>query len=286
MTSSTDPPAQRPIRPDERTGVLDPANLARYAAHWIAPDPSLAAVVDRYWHVTWALRDGERTDQRIIDLPAVTVTIEDGDVAAPLVVTGVQSGAWRRTIEGRGRVFAIRLRPAGLAVLSALSPTDVADAAVPLTESLDARLHALAREVAAPTSPAARARAADEAIRARLAERPPSGPGQLANAALDELRERLHRRTGRTLAQHLGVSERTVQRALVETLGHGPKWVSRRLRLQAVAAALATRPDDGLATLAAELGYADQSHLTADFRSVTGITPGTYRARLAALRSG
>ncbi len=270
------PTEERPILPDDRSGVLLPGNLERYAANWITPAPEIATVVDQFWHVSWSFPDGESTDQRIIDLPAVTVTIEDGDVPAPLVVTGVQTGAWRRTIRGRGRVFAIRLRPAGLAVISDIAPEAVRNATLPLTSALDARLYRLMREIAAVSTPAERARVASETIAGRLIERPVSEKALLANAILDELRAQVHRRTGTPLTQHFGVSERTVQRALMETIGHGPKWISRRIRLQEVALALATRPDTGLATIAAELGYADQSHLTSDFRSTAGITPAAY----------
>lgn len=287
MTTPGSPgPAERPILAGERSGVLHPANLARYEASWITPASSVSAVVDQYWHVSWALHDGERVDQRIIDLPAVTVTIEEGEVPAPLVVTGVQDGAWRREIRGRGHVFAIRLRPAGLAVLSELQPGQLRNAVVPLTERLDPRLHDLAREVAARPTPAARAAVADDAIRARLGERPPTATGLLANDVLDELRRRLLSRTSLPLSEAFHVHERTIQRALQLTLGHGPKWVSRRVRLQEVALALATRADDDLARIAADLGYTDQSHLTGDFRAVAGVTPSRYRRDLAQLRDG
>lgn len=287
MTGTGTPQAEdRPILPGARSGVLLPGNLARYAANWIAPAPDVATAVDQFWHVSWSFPGGESIDQRIIDQPAVTVTIEKGDVPAPLVVTGVQTGAWRRTIGGRGRVFAIRLRPAGLAVVSDLTPAALANATVPLTATLDPRLLGLMSEVAAAPTPAERARAAERAVVRLLVDRPVPEKGLLANAVVDELRARLHRKTGKPLAQHFGVSERTVQRALVETVGHGPKWISRRMRLQEVALALATRPEAGLATIATELGYADQSHLTADFRAVAGITPSGYRRRLASLSGG
>lgn len=276
---------ERPIAASERSGVLYPERLARYKAGWIDPDPGVAAVVDRYWHVSWALDPGERLDQPIIDLPAVTVTVEEGDVPGPLVVTGVHAKAWQRTIHGSGRVFAIRLRPAGLAVLSSLAPAQVADATVPLTQRLDARLHELMQRIAAHTDPPERARAADEAIRRTLAEHAPSPAGLLANEVLDELRERIHHRTGSTLAERLARSERTIQRACIETLGHGPKWLSRRIRLQEVALALVARPTDELAVIAADLGYTDQSHLTRDFRTATGITPDAYRRTASNLAS-
>lgn len=268
---------ERPIAASERSGVLYPDRLARYAAGWIAPDAAVSAVVDQYWHVAWALNEGERLDQPIIDLPAVNVTVEEGDVPAPLVVTGVHGSAWRRIIHGTGQVFAIRLRPAGLAVLSDLISAQVVDATVPLTARLDSRLHALMRAIAAESDPAERARAADREIRRVLAERAPTPAGLLANDVLDELRDRVHRRTGPTLAERFAPSQRTIQRACIDTLGHGPKWLSRRIRLQEVALVLATRPGEDLAVIAADLGYTDQSHLTRDFRTATGITPDAYR---------
>ncbi len=257
--------------------MLYPDRLTRYAAGWIAPDPAVSAVVDQYWHVSWALGEGELLDQPIVDLPAVNVTIEDGDVPAPFVVTGVHGHAWRRTIHGTGQVFAIRLRPAGLAVLSDLAPPRVANATVPLTTELDSRLHSLVRTIAAGNGPGKRARRADRAITQALTERAPTSAGLLANDVLDELRERIHRRTSPALTERLARSERTIQRACIDTLGHGPKWLSRRIRLQEVALALATRPQDDLAVIAAELGYTDQSHLTRDFRTAVGITPDAYR---------
>lgn len=277
MTDPTET-RDRPIASAERSGVLYPDRLTRYAAGWIAPDRAVSAVVDQYWYVSWALDEGERLDQPIIDLPAVTATIEEGAVPAPLVVTGVHDRAWRRTIRGTGHVFAIRLRPAGLAVLSDLTPEQIANATAPLSVDLDVRLHTLMRTIRGTgADPAERARAADHEIRQLLVERAPTPAGLLANDVLDELRHSVRSRTGPALAEHFACSERTVQRAVTVSLGHGPKWISGRIRLQEAALALATRPSDDLASIAADLGYNDQSHLTRDFRTTTGITPDAYR---------
>ncbi|GAB3739538.1 helix-turn-helix domain-containing protein [Nocardiopsis nanhaiensis] len=274
--------AGRPIRPDERSGMLQPRNLERYRATWFDPAPDVRVAVDRYWCVRWNLAPWEALAQRVIDLPAVTLTVEEGDVPGPLVVTGVHRKAWRRRITGSGSVFAVRLRPAGLALLGDLRPSRVADATVVLTPELDPRLHSLMAGVAAGDTPEARARLADGMIGARLDGCRAGADLLLANAALTELADRVRSRAGQGLAARFGVSERTLQRAFGATLGHGPKWVSRRVRLQEVARVLATRPEVDLAALAAELGYADQAHLTNDFRGVAGITPGVY---LRSLRS-
>ena len=54
----------------------------------------------------------------------------------------------------------------------------------------------------------------DEAIRARLARRPPSRSHLLANRVLDEIGSRFSHRANAPLAEHFGVSERTIERAL------------------------------------------------------------------------
>lgn len=276
---------ERPIRPDDASGVLHPDNLTRYDARWIDPDPAVRVVVDQYWHVRWRLDPDESIAQTIVDLPAVTLTIETGDVPAGLVVTGLHRTAWHRRIHGSGDVFAMRLRPAGLGVLSDLRPQDVAEAAVPLTPSLDGRLWTLLTRVAAERTADARARAADALVADRLREHPPPAAHLLANEVLDELRARAHRRTGTPLATHLAVSERSIQRALSATLGIGPKHAARRIRLQEAARAIAVHGDD-LAEIAVQLGYADQAHLTSDFRAATSTTPGAYRRQLQRLAPG
>ena len=234
-------------------------------------------VVDRYWHVRWQL--DQPVQERIIDAPAVTLTIEDGDVPAPLMITGPSTRAWQRTIAGRGRVFGIRLRPAGLGVVCDLPAAQLVDAVLPVTAHLDARLHAVLAGIAREETVQARARAADAWLGEALRQRPPGAGQLLANRAIEELGAGLQTRTSEGLARALSVSERSVQRALAAALGRGPKWIARRTRLQEVALALATTDDD-LAEVANRLGYTDQAHLTRDFRSVAGIAPGQHRQEL------
>lgn len=269
------------IRPGERSGVLQPENLARYNATRFEPDPRVRDVVDRYWHVRWRLPQPESIRQRIIDMPAVTLTIEEGEVPAPLVVTGVQTQAWERTISGSGSVFAIRLRPAGLPALSGLTPQTVLDRAVPLTHTFDPTLHRMVTRVATAASAEDRVALADRTICGLLAGQVLTEQQELANRAFDVLVREVRFRVGLDLVAELGASERSIQRALRATVGRGPKWISRRIRLQEVARRLATNPEADLATMAVELGYADQAHLTNDFRAVAGISPDAYRRSLS-----
>lgn len=271
------------VRVDARSGVLHPENLARYDVRRFEPHPDISEVVDYFWRVRWHLDEGEVISQRIIDAVNVHLTVEEGAVPAPLVVTGVHRRVWHRQIRDSGSAFGIRLRPAGLAVVSDLTPSRIADSTVAVTPSLDRRLHETMSAVAAADAAEDRVEAANAAIAERLAERPVGPVGRLANAVYDGLVAGVRSRVGPDLAERLGVSQRTIQRALKETLGHGPKFLSRRIRLQELARLLVTEPDLDLATLAFELGYADQAHLTNDFRSVTGMSPGAYRREVMSL---
>ncbi|OZE84885.1 AraC family transcriptional regulator [Rhodococcus sp. 15-649-1-2] len=274
-------PVDRPIDVTERSGVLGPANLPLFDAQWFTPAQSVRDVVDTYWSVEWNLPDGTDIDQQVLEFPAVTLSIESGSVPAPFMLTNVQRRAWSRTIRGTGRVFAIRLRPAGLAVLSDLDPSNV-EQEQPVTADLDAALTRHLTTIAAEKSPSDRAERADRLIEDLLQKHPITESRLLANAVVDDLAESVRSRTGPALAHRLGVSERAIQRALKETLGMGPKAIARRIRLQEVVRRLSL-PDADVSAIAAALDYTDQAHLIRDFKGVAGITPGQY---LRAMPSG
>ena len=269
-----DDPTRR-IETTERSGVLVPANLSRFAAGWLTPAAEVRDVVETYWTVNWRFAPAERVHQRIVDFPAITVSIEAGDVPAEFVVSAVRRRAWSRVIQGSGSVFAIRLRPAGLAVLSDLDPLRLGPEQG-ITPQVDGRLHELLRRIAAEPTAELRAQSADRQIRHAMLDRPIGRAQALANEAVAALTVSPRVRPGRAVAAELGTSERTLQRALRSTLGLGPNDVARRIRLQEVVRRL-SEPNANMAQLAVELGYADQAHLINEFRTVSGTTPGRYR---------
>jgi transcriptional regulator GlxA family with amidase domain len=61
-------------------------------------------------------------------------------------------------------------------------------------------------------------------------------------------------------------------------VGLSPAAMIRRRRLQEAAQRVRENPEADLASIAAELGYADHAHLTRDFQAVLGIAPRTYRS--------
>jgi AraC-like DNA-binding protein len=81
-----------------------------------------------------------------------------------------------------------------------------------------------------------------------------------------------------SLADVFGLPERRLQRLFAEYVGVSPKWVMRRARLHEAALCADAGGDVDWATLATDLGYADQAHLTRDFTATLGMPPSRYAA--------
>jgi len=82
------------------------------------------------------------------------------------------------------------------------------------------------------------------------------------------------------LADTLGWNARMLHRKFTAACGYGPKHLQRIVRVQGVLrAAHSNGPRRSLSAIAAELGFADQAHLTKDFKDVTGFSPRAYLAQ-------
>ncbi|MFE2994583.1 helix-turn-helix domain-containing protein [Nocardia sp. NPDC059246] len=75
------------------------------------------------------------------------------------------------------------------------------------------------------------------------------------------------------LAADLAVSERQLRNLFAAGIGVSPKHYARITRVRQVLAAAGNTPWSHVATAS---GYYDQSHMTADFRSLMGVPPTAY----------
>lgn len=77
------------------------------------------------------------------------------------------------------------------------------------------------------------------------------------------------------LARHAGLSERTLHRGFGDWVGTGPKQLLRTLRIREAVSRVPKAVS--LAEVAAELGFADQAHLSREMSALWGTTPGRLR---------
>ncbi|MFT4288819.1 helix-turn-helix domain-containing protein [Nocardioides sp.] len=237
------------------------------------PPPARAAgLVGWFWVPEWDLPEGVTHRALVLTYAACNLVVDPEG----MFVYGPSTRISERVLSGRGWAVGALLRPAATPLL------------VPEVRSvLDSRLAVDDAALAATVTVAMAGRAAErhaivsEAVSdwllARRDSRWPAGPpgeAAVANRLLDLVDgpEPPHRLGD--LADALGVSPRAVQRIARRYVGITPAAMLRRRRLQDAVPRVQAGED--LAAVAAELGYADQAHLTRDFRTVLGFTPARF----------
>jgi AraC-like DNA-binding protein len=83
-----------------------------------------------------------------------------------------------------------------------------------------------------------------------------------------------------TWAEEQGLARETVSRGFAKTYGVPPRAFATELKAREAWIRTITR-SDSLAIIAAELGYADQPHMTRAVRALTGAPPDAWRKYLA-----
>ena len=233
------------------------------------PPPDLA----RHVACTWAGRMGPRGEtyvQRVLPDGCVDI-LWDG---SHLVVAGPDTGPVDVVRRPDGFYVGIRFRPGLAASVLGLPASDLLDlrveAAAVLGEDQAARLTDRVATAAESSLPAA-AIALGEAVSGwlpKIAE-----PDRLVEATVAVLSRATVSRPVASLADALGVSERQFHRRCRAAVGYGPKTLDRVLRFRRFLALAEAQPHRGLARLAADAGYADQSHLNRECARLAGTTP-------------
>ncbi len=267
----------------ERAHLVDPRDTSFRIGRWRPPD-DLAPLVRRYWVPTWSVPDGRDAEQRVLQYPVCLLVVAD----AYARFYGVQPGLSTTTLRGTGWAVGVMLQPGAgtLLVGGSVAPwtgrhADVADAlaATAPRADVDALVAGVRADMAGDPTDEASQRAATDRVGAFLRRYlPVDDEGRLVDAVVAAVEDDPDLLRVAQLCERFGVTERTLQRLTRRRLGLAPKWLVQRRRLHEAAGRLRAGGTT-LADLAAELGYADESHLSRDFRRVTGMTPGAFAAR-------
>lgn len=210
--------------------------------------------------------------------PGADRVLPDG--CADIVWTGerlIVAGPATRAVVPRVAVDAtklgIRFRTGAAANALGLPAAELRDESVGVEEIWGARGRELSERVTEAASAADRLRLLSRAV----ADAP--APDPLVRAAVRELAN--PRARVAELCRSLFISERQLRRRIEQAVGYSPRTLARVLRLQRFLR-LAERDGEDLARLAAEAGYADQSHLTRECSELCGIPAGALLAAGAA----
>ena len=279
MSSSGPDPVERDSR-----GILDPwlmrqrVQLTRYPA-----GTALDGLIDRFWAVRWDLPPGVAHEQQLLTHPGANVSVghangEPGQLQAGPVearLYGVARGLSARVLVGRGWTVAAMTRPGGLGAFITGSAADFTDRIVPLGQALGTDEAVLVRQVTAEPDEAARVALLAAALEQAVDPERTLPAAEVAGVARLAEEDRAVRRLG-DLCERSGLGARTLQRMFLQYAGVSPTWVLRRYRLLEAAESVREGKPVSWAEIAAGLGYADQAHLTRDFRAAIGQTPAAY----------
>ncbi len=116
----------------------------------------------------------------------------------------------------------------------------------------------------------------DKALPGMLAGRPPVAPALAAARTFAALPDEAAALTTGEVAARQGRSRRQIERQVRNLTRHSPKQLSSLARFQFVRDTLWARPGTELAALAFEAGYADQAHMTRQFRRYASRSPGEF----------
>ncbi|HEY7422470.1 MAG TPA: helix-turn-helix domain-containing protein [Gaiellaceae bacterium] len=169
---------------------------------------------------------------------------------------------------GRSLGMQVNLDPLAARALVGAPLHELAQRTVPLEYVLDAPF--LVERLADARGWDARFGLLDDLLARRLADARPSSE---IGWAWRRLRETHGRVAVGSLAAELGWSRKRIVARFRDEIGLPPKAVARLLRFERARELAGTMP---WGELAFECGFADQSHLIAEFRRVTGRTPETF----------
>ena len=272
-----------PVGRDSR-GILDPrllqqrVRLTRYPA-----GPALAGLVDRFWAVQWDLPAGVAHRQEVLTHPGANLSVGSPDARSRAALlgsvearlSGVTRDLTTRELAGRGWAVAALTTPGGLGAFLSGSAADLTDRVVPLGHAIDVDEEDLVRRVLEAPDETARVAKLARALEAAILPERVDEARQVAEVAAAAETDRSVRRL-RDLAVRASIAPRTLQRLFLRNAGVSPTWVLRRYRLLDVAEAVRLGEVMSWAEIAADLGYADQAHLSREFHAATGRTPSAY----------
>jgi AraC-like DNA-binding protein len=193
------------------------------------------------------------------------------------IVHGPQWGYFVSGPKPCGAVAGVSFRTSAAGAVLGLPITEITDRHVSIDALWGASGRSMRQRLLDADEPMAILRALEQELVSRLT-RPLLIHPAIAHALADPVQGWGFTRIS-NVQRHTGYSPKHFISLFRDAVGLTPKHYYRVKRFTAVLQTIAGSAGSSLAETAASLGYADQSHLTREFRSFAGITPTQYRPR-------
>lgn len=206
-----------------------------------------------------------------------------GRMTPPVSFSGVMTREAGREYLDLPETTVVLFKPGRLTDMLRLSASELTDRWLPGNDLLTAaEQNEIADRMAAQATVARQVHVLEEIVERRLRRARASRALPLARL-VQQLVWRLPHMTVRELADHAGLGERQLNRQFLAAFGVSPKALIRLARLQLTlwhVQAAAKRSRATLASVAQAAGFADQAHMTKDFRALVGRSPAFLRERM------
>jgi AraC-like DNA-binding protein len=233
------------------------------------PPEALRAFVHSMW--TFSAEAGPPLVHRVLPDGCVSIVLAMGDEATKSTLVGPRRTELAVPVTAGVRFHGVRMRPEGAGALLGIVPRAWVERVAPLAEANPA----LAAMLASADLDESRDRLV-AALEARAAGAQPDALVRDALEAIDNGEARIG-----ALAARLGVSTRTLERRFSDTTGLSPKAFARIRRFR-LAVANVLRPEPhSWGRVAADHGFADQSHFVREVTALAGEPPSALEVRLA-----
>jgi AraC-like DNA-binding protein len=254
------------VKHDKPRGILHTRaaeGLSRYCA-----SDDLAPFIEHYWIVRWDVDEQETAET--LPHPSVHMVLEHSRSE----VVGVMRGRFSTTLEGAGRVLGTKFRPGAFRAFVDRPVVAFSDRRWPLRSVFGTATGSFDAEALAHDEDTAAIAVIESFLRSL---RPAfTAPMELAGRITARIAEDRRITKVDQLVDEFAMNTRQLQRLFREYVGVTPKWVIQRYRLIEAAERLAADAAADFATLALDLGYADQAHFIRDFKQLVGRPPAGY----------
>jgi AraC-like DNA-binding protein len=231
-----------------------------------APPPSLADHFLCFW--TQSITGCCEYAQRVLPDGCIDmVFIDDG----PPIVVGPWVEPFIARLPVATKIVAARWRPGRAPALLGVPAVELLNQSVALRDMCSRRLSSALAPVSEQPNVTARRSAFEAALLNLLAYAAPTDP--MVNASVQWLAHHPHGRI-KQLSRWIGISGRQLQRRFSASVGYGPKAFQSILRFQRLLhVAGRASHSRSLAELSADVGYADQAHMTREVQRLSGCPP-------------